>query len=140
MVPAREAIPKWKYRTNKFSDPLGRGGGVFLSPLAHFASWPLRGWNGPFGEVGWCGPISAAGPDAIFLGRFARQFYLNGAPAPVRIGLRIIAQRIKVGHIGANRIEGFVLVAPLFGEIRLAAGGRAHLAEDRSGNNIECGL
>src|SRR6185437_5710071 len=52
----------------------------------------------------------------------ATQLHRDRAPSVIRVCLGIVAKRVEVPEIIANRFKGLALISPVFGEIGLAAG------------------
>src|ERR1700756_4295476 len=69
------------------------------------------------GEARWLRTIAVAGTDLIFLQAIPDKFHADGAPSGVRVGLGIIAERIKMIEIIADGGKGLVLVSPVPGEV-----------------------
>src|SRR5579872_113514 len=74
--------------------------------------------------------ISIARPDVILL--FVHQFHSDRTPAAILIGARVIAQRIQVVQIVADRSERLFLFVPVFSEVGLASRRRGHSLKNRS--------
>src|SRR5215472_16341388 len=57
-------------------------------------------------------PVSVSSPYVIVLHTLGGQLHIDGPPAPIRIRLRIIAQRIEVRQVVANRSERTLFIPP----------------------------
>src|SRR5205807_4924143 len=75
-----------------------------------------------------------------FLCSIPHQFHLDGAPAPVGIGLRVVGEGVKVRHVPTDGSESPLLIFPAFAEESLSARGHAHALEHRCGNWILLGF
>src|SRR3984893_14995695 len=79
-------------------------------------------------------------PNAIVLQTISDQLYRDSPPATVRIGLWVVAQRIKMCQVVADRGECFLLLPPGLGKVDLASCGSAHTFEDGARDRIQLGL
>src|ERR1700694_3128349 len=102
-----------------------------MSGSSGIESVPHCLWSKAHG-VGWPGPITAARTHVEFFRLIPHQLHLDGAPAMVGIGLRVVGKGIQVGYIATDGSEGLLLVFPAFSEKSLSAGGGAHALEDGS--------
>src|SRR5882757_6832419 len=81
--------------------------------------------------------IAVARSNVVFLGVGTNEFYVDGAPAAVGIGLGVVAEGIEMAQVVADGGEGFAFVAPAVGEIGFTAGGGGHAFEHDGGDRLE---
>jgi SAM-dependent methyltransferase len=92
------------------------------------------------GEARWLRTVAVAGADLIFLQTVPDKFHANRAPSGVGIGFGIIAERVEMIEVIADRSKGLVLISPVLGEICFATGGGSHTVKDRRRNGLEPGF
>jgi hypothetical protein len=94
----------------------------------------------PRRELAWLQQITIAGPYVVLLRAFAGQSHRDRAPAMIRVRLRIVAQRIKMGQIITDRSKGLFFVSPVAREIGFSAGSLRHALENDGRDRLELGL
>src|SRR5262249_18787775 len=94
-------------------------------------------WSRFVGEAIGRWPIAIASADVVVLGTLAHGLDADGAPAAVGIGLWVVAERIKMREVVTDGSESALLIAPAVGEIRFAAGGRAHALKNNCGHGLQ---
>ena len=72
----------------------------------------------------------------ITLKALAYQLDCDSSPAQVRVGLRIIAERVQMSEIIPYRRKGAPLFFPILGEVCFASGGSGHAFKYRGRHRL----